>query len=203
MSITADNLKDIENKENKNTNINIENIENIHNIENIAKIRYLEPRSSKFSLTEGGFLSLHIENKDKSENIENYDRVNFYRAFPFKYAREYISVRTIEDKEIGIIKNMDDYPEETIKLFDYELNRRYFTPIIEKINRIKEEFGYSYWDVLTNSGSKRFTVQNIHNNVIQITQIRILVIDVDGNRFEIPDYKKLDLRSLKIVERLL
>jgi len=197
-----------------------DNAEKVENIQSVADIRYLDPRKSKFMMTAGGFLSLSIEkpNADSGENagnnntdnnkgngnsIEKYDRVNLHRAFPYKYPREYISVRTVDGKEIGVIRNIDDYPEETVKLFMYELDRRYFTPIIEKINSIKEEFGYSYWDVITNSGAKRFTVQNIHNNVIPINESRILVIDVDGNRFEIPDYKKLDIRSLKMVERLL
>ncbi len=143
------------------------------------------------------------ENEGKGGKDEKYDRVGLHRAFPFNYEREYISVRTTEGKEIGMIRNIDDYPANIVEIFLYELDRRYFTPYIQKINSIKEEFGYTYWDVLTDSGPRRFTVQNIHNNLIQISDVRILVLDVDGNRFEIPDSAKLDVKSLKMIERLL
>ncbi len=142
-------------------------------------------------------------NEENDGKDEKYDRVGLHRAFPFNYEREYISVRTTEGKEIGMIRNIDDYPADIVEIFLYELDRRYFTPYIQKINSIKEEFGYTYWDVLTDSGPRRFTVQNIHNNLIQISDVRILVLDVDGNRFEIPDSAKLDVKSLKMIERLL
>lgn len=155
------------------------------------------------STVEGSGESKEEKNEEKPEEKNEFARVSLHRAFPFKSVNEYISVRTTEGKEIGIIKNVMEFPEETVDLFRYELDRRYFTPRIEKINNIKEEFGYAYWDVITDSGPKRFTVQNVHNNLLQISDTRIMAVDVDGNRFEIPDMWKLDQKSLKMVERLL
>lgn len=161
------------------------------------ELNYIDPEKSSFKMTSGGFLSLHIE-PDK-----DYPRVNLVRMFPFSNENDYISVRDEENNEIGIIKSLYDYPEETVNIAMIELNRRYFAPVIEKVSSIKEEFGYFYWDVMTNSGPKRFTVQGEQHTMTNITENRVLVTDVDGNRFEIPDYKALDAKYYKIIEALL
>jgi len=182
----------------KDAAINEEMLENEEgNISNYIDIRYLSPETTKFEKTNGGFVSMHIEPD------ENYPRVNFYRAFPFKFSREFISVRDVEGKEIGIIRSIDDFPPKDIELIEMELSRRYFRPVITKINSIKDEFGYTYWNVITDAGPKKFTVQRNQNSVISLTEKNILIIDVDGNRYEIPDYTKLDPKSMKIVEMLL
>ncbi len=172
-------------------------IEKKENIPESDIIRYITPRMARFYRTEGGFLSLEIEPG------EVYARVNLYRTFPHKEARRYISVLNDKGKEIGLIKSIDDFPPETVRLMEKELSRRYFVPAILKIRSIKEEFEYSYWDVVTDSGERRFTVQGRHNRLVSISETRHLVIDVDGNRFEIADYRKLDPKSIKIIETLI
>jgi len=166
-------------------------------LEEYAEIRYLNPDEIILRKTEGGFLALQIGDSEK------YDRVNLYRAFPFSKENEFISVRDSEGKEIGILRSLDDFSGEKRALLLGELNRRYFTPIIERIHSIKEEFGYVYWDVKTDAGYRRFTIKRDENSVINIDGKRVLIIDVDGNRFEIPDVEALDAKSYKKIELLI
>ena len=42
-----------------------------------------------------------------------------------------------------------------------------------------------------------------HNNLVQLGGRRVLVIDVDGNRFEIEDYTSIDSRYSRLIESLL
>jgi hypothetical protein len=109
---------------------------------------------------------------------ESYPRIHLYRSFPLTREKEFISVRD-------------------------ELERRYFTPTIEKIQSLKQEFGYTYWEVVTGSGFCRFTVKVGDNNVRFLSGMDLLIFDVDGNRFELPEYEKLAGKHLKIVESLL
>ncbi len=160
-------------------------------------VTYLDPEKSKFSRTPGGFLSL------VTEDGREYPRVNLHRAFPFTQTNEFISVRDPEGNEIGIIRSLYDFPREVIKLLEEEMNRRYFAPVITKIYSLKEEFGYTYWDVQTDAGHCRFTARSGSSSFIFITDVRILVVDVDGNRFEIPDFRELDEKSRKKLEILL
>ena len=68
---------------------------------------------------------------------------------------------------------------------------------------MKEEFGYSYWMVDTDAGPRRFTVQSGKNNVTVVAERRLLIVDVDGNRFSIADYTRLDRSVLRTLETLL
>lgn len=160
-------------------------------------IRYLEPAEARFSETPGGFVRLAIGEH------ETYPRVALYRAFPFTYQDRYISVRDMEGKEIGMIKELRAFDEATVKLIERELERRYFTPIIRRIESIKEEFGYAYWTVETDAGPRRFTVREMQYNVLLLSPEHVLIIDVDGNRYEIPNYERLDAKSRKYIENLL
>ncbi|HLS89659.1 MAG TPA: DUF1854 domain-containing protein [Limnochordia bacterium] len=168
-----------------------------HGLSEYVDIRYLDPATARFSETPGGFVRLVIGEE------ESYPRVALYRAFPFSFPDRYISVRDMDGNEIGMIKDLNEFDEKTAKLILRELERRYFTPVITQIESIKEEFGYAYWDVRTDAGPRRFTVRDMQSNVILLSPEHVLIIDVDGNRYEIPDYHKLDARSRKYIEDLL
>jgi hypothetical protein len=170
-----------------------------------VSIRYLDPEKTRFSQTKGGFVSVRIEPD------EEYPRVNLHKAFPFTRDREYISARFIstnelgmvkdsEIKEVGMIRKLDDFPPDQVEIIEKELGRRYFVPMIEKIRNIKEEFGYIYWEVLTSAGSRRFTTHDMNNALIPVGGTRLVLVDVDGNRFEIPDYTKIDDKHRKYID---
>lgn len=160
-------------------------------------IEYIDARDAKFERTEGGFLSLRIGRK------RPYHRVHLYRLFPLSKPSRLISVRDEKDDEIGIIESLEEFSEEAIKLISEELDRRYFSPTITKLVSLKEEFGYTYWDAETDAGFCRFTVKGGGNEVIQIAKNKLLVIDVDGNRFTFPDFERTEPKFLKIIDTML
>jgi UDPglucose 6-dehydrogenase len=84
-----------------------------------------------------------------------------------------------------------------------ELDRRYLTSTIESILSIRNEFGTSYWDVKTNRGPREFVIQNVAENAQWLGDHRLLLVDVDGNRFEIPNLNDLDKKSMSQVEMVL
>ncbi|MFQ6078160.1 MAG: DUF1854 domain-containing protein, partial [Thermodesulfobacteriota bacterium] len=84
-----------------------------------------------------------------------------------------------------------------------ELDKRYLGSIIKKIRSVRSDFGTSYWDVDTDRGRREFVVQGVHDNVIWLGERRLLLVDVDGNRFEIPDYLRLDKKSISFLEEML
>lgn len=162
----------------------------------MLRIRYLNKDNAVFTKTPGGFLSLQVGD-------ENYARVQVVRMFPFMNTEELLSIRTTDErsKEIGIIEKLSDVTAETAELLQEQMNLHYFTPIITKIVSIKDEYGYAYFHVETNHGPCKFTIQMGGNAVVHLSETRILIMDIDENRFEIPDImeltagerKKLDL----------
>ena len=164
----------------------------------------LTPENAKFKRSGGNLISLDIIN-DKGEP-ESFERVVILRSFPVTNQDELLSVREPESKkqgrgmEIGMIRYMSSFDEETQALFREELDRRYFTPEIKKINSVKDKFGYLYWDVVTSAGNVTFVLNNPFSNIRILEDGRILINDIDGNVFQILEPQKLDSASLKKIE---
>ena len=108
-----------------------------------------------------------------------------------------------ELKEIGIISNISVFDEAQQQYIAEELGRKYFIPIIETINAVKEKYGFSYWEVKSDIGKIKFTVHDAYRNILKITDDRIMVTDVNGNRYEITSLDKLDRKSFRRIELFL
>lgn len=164
----------------------------------------LNNANARFFRSEGGLISLELTN-EKGEK-EMFERVIVLRAFPISNPTEFLSVREPDSrkmgrgKEIGMIRHMSDFDEETQTLFNEELDRRYFSPQLKKITSVKEKFGYMYWDAETSSGHVTFIMNNPFSNIRVLEDGRIIISDIDGNIFEIPDPKQLDSQSYKKIE---
>ena len=164
----------------------------------------LTPDNAVFAQSKGGLISLKLKQDDGTE--EFFERVVALRAFPISNPDEFISVREPDTKkkgkghEIGIIRRLADFDEQTVRLIKDELERRYFTPVIKKIYSVKEKFGYSYWDSDTSAGRVTFILTNPFSNIRVLEDGRIFIYDIDGNTFEIPDPKKLDPASYRKIE---
>lgn len=163
------------------------------------QMNYLSKSNAVFRRTAGGFVSLELSGKV-------YDRVDFYRTFPFTDPNVYISVREIGEKkkEIGMIKDLEqDVDEDTSSMIKEQLDIRYFIPTVLKVYDVKSEYGYAYFHVKTNSGTCKFTVFSNGGGVISLSATRVLITDIDGNRYEIPDINQLSAKELKKLDLFL
>lgn len=158
----------------------------------LLELRFLSKENAEFKRTRGGFVSLTYAGK-------TYDRVNVYRTFPVSEPDAYISIREADEKarEIGMVEHLDKLPREQAEMLREQLKLRYFTPEITKILDIKTEYGYGYFNVVTDFGACRFTIHNGGSAVTSLTDTRIMITDLDGNRFEIPDIRKLSAGERK------
>jgi hypothetical protein len=137
------------------------------------------------------------------EGDRSYLKVKVVRAAPLSHPDRFISFLDAKDEEICMVDELRDLDEQTRLIVAEELDRRYLTSIVERVESVRNEFGTSYWDVHTNRGRREFVVQNVAENAQWLTERRLLLVDVDGNRFEIPDLSQLDRRSLGFVEQVL
>lgn len=164
----------------------------------------LTPQNARFYRSGGGLISLELKNADGE--TENFERVVVIRSFPVSNPDDYISIREPSTKrrgngsEIGMIRNINEFDTATVALLREELERRYFTPEIKKIYSMKEKFGYSYCDVLTSAGKITFVLNNPYSNIRTLENKSVLISDMDGNCFMIPDPEKLDKASYKKIE---
>lgn len=159
--------------------------------EEVLQMRFLTPENAEFRRTDGGFLSLKLEDKE-------YDRIGVYLTFPLTNPEEFISIRETDEKakEIGIIQNLKDMKKDVQEMIREQVRLRYFMPVIRKVMDVKDEYGYAYWHVMTDFGACRFTTHMGGDAVINIGGARYQITDIDGNRYELPD-----LYALTVMER--
>ena len=164
----------------------------------------LTPDNATFFRSAGGLVSMTLKHDDAPD--ETFERIVPVRAFPITEPDEFIAIRepdvrgASDGEEIGMIRRLSDFDEETAKLLGNELERRYFAPVITKIYSVKEKFGYIYFDVETSAGKVSFVMNNPTSNVRTLEDDRTRLYDVDGNCFEIPEISKLDKASLHKIE---
>ncbi|MDD4124794.1 MAG: DUF1854 domain-containing protein [Eubacteriales bacterium] len=177
----------------------------------IVKIVYLTPENAKFYETDNGFPCVNAfipmvkkDDLDTSSSEEpvwqDLSRVFFHRAFPYDSADTFISVTDKDGNEYGVIKSLGDFDGKGRDIIEKELKRKYFTPVIQKIFSLKERFGYSYWETETNHGRMSFAMHDTFRNIAKVSESRLVLTDVDGNRFEIPDVMALDRKSFRKIE---
>ena len=163
----------------------------------------LTPENAKFTPSKGGMITLTV----KGENGEEFfERVVVLRSFPVTAPDEFLSVREPDTRkkgrgaEVGMIRYLSDFDDETKKLINAELDLRYFTPVIQRILSVKDKFGYSYWEAETTAGKVSFVLNNPFSQIRVLEDSRIYISDMDGNSFVIPDPTKLDRASYRRIE---
>ncbi len=125
------------------------------------------------------------------------------RVFPMSNPSIYVSIQDGSGKEIGILRSLQGLDEQTSKIIEEELDRRYFTPHVIEINELRMEAGMWRFDVQTQRGSTRFFVRNWRDSAQEITPGRWQIMSVDGARFEILDLTRLDAKSQRLLDQLL
>ena len=127
-------------------------------------------------------------------------RVLLHRDFPFDHPWSYISVLSTDNVELAFLQNVDLFEGEEKEIIVRELERKYYTPSIKKILSVKDRFGFSYWDVETESGKVTFTLQDTFKSISRAGENKLFFSDVDGNRFVIENIEALDKKSHKKIE---
>lgn len=156
-----------------------------------ANIKYLSPDEVSFYKS-GDFLGATFKTDDGDET---YDRVWLHRSFPIDMPNMYISVQNKDSEEIGMIRDLSEYDEETKALIAFELDRKYYTPKITKIISLKETRGYSFWKVMSDAGELSFSLQDTYRSMSRVGPDRAFITDVCGNRYEIASLEALDKKS--------
>jgi hypothetical protein len=158
------------------------------------ELRILDPKRTRVFRV-AGVTRLTIES-DRS-----WAKVTVARAFPLSDPDHYLGFLDGGGKDIGLLIDPGPLDSESRAVVDEELEKRYFVPVVERVLSVKEEFGTIYWRVETDRGEKEIVARNLRDNLMELSSSRVIVTDIDNNRFEFPDINKLDGRSQGIIMR--
>jgi hypothetical protein len=159
-----------------------------------SRLAFLEPKKLQF-FKHGATLRLTIQ-EDRS-----FAKVGIVRAFPLSDRNRFFSVRDAGDNEIGVIVNPTELSAENQNVIDEDLQRRYFIPSVKRIVSAKERFGTVDWIIESDRGLCQFTTQNLRENVQRPAAGRIILNDVDGNRYDIRNVDELSGESQELLFR--
>ena len=152
-------------------------------------------------------LILFHEPKDRLrltvKDDRSYPTVKPAWASPLTHPRNYLSLLDGKGKEIVMISDPEELPPDSLAAVRLELHRRYLTATVTSITDGRVEFGATYWSVETDRGPRDLVTQNLQENAIWLSDRHILLLDVDGNRFEIPDTSALDEKSQGFIHSIL
>jgi hypothetical protein len=152
-------------------------------------------------------LNLFYEPKDRlrltvGEEL-SYHTVRPAWSAPLSRPGKYLALLNGKGEEIITITDLAELPFSSVTAVKEELRRRYLTATVEEIVHAKFEYGATYWSVDTDRGRRDFVTQHLQENAIWLSDTHLLLLDVDGNRFEIPDTRTLNAKSRAYISAIL
>lgn len=161
--------------------------------------RWLMPEHARIHL--GNHNALHVT----VTNERIYSGVFALRCMPVRDPNRYISLRYHDsenrEQEIGLIRNLNDWPGEARQLIEAALSRRYLLHVVQRIASIKQFHNYLEFEVETDHGLMKFIMRYTGSAAIDYGATGKLLIDVEENRFVIPDVSQLASKERAMFER--
>jgi hypothetical protein len=148
------------------------------------RIMLVDGSKVRFAVGDGG--SVLMESDGKQTVLGN-----MAMAFPLSQRTRLIVLRDSAGREIGILDDIRKLDAASKKIARDQIEKAYFLPRILDITDIREELNVVTMHVVTDRGERSFQVRNVRKNLRRLGDRRLLIKDVDGNRYEIRDWAQL------------
>ena len=163
------------------------------------RVRWLTPASAHIHT--GSFNTLHVT--VKNERI--YGGIFAVRCMPVRHPRRYLSLRHIDgeghEQEVGMIRDLSEWPAEAQRLVEESLRKRYFVHEVRGIEDIRQMGGYLHFKVETDLGPVQFTMRSQSDRAQEFGSGGKMLIDTDENRYLVPDVEALPERDRRVFRR--
>ena len=130
---------------------------------------------------------------------EVYTALEPHRLFPRSGLTQYITLVDTDGKEKAILRNLANLDKDSRIAVEGCLEEYYLIPKILRLNGTLERFGFVTWDCETDHGHRAFRIKNRHADIKLLYDGRVLVRDVDDNRYEIENVSAMDKHSQKLL----
>lgn len=160
---------------------------------------FLRPEKTK--IFKGTFDLLHVMTVDGGL----YRGVFAIKAFPVSEPDMYVSLFYHDEKdkvlEIGIIEDINDFPDDVREIILDALEKNYFAYNIESINSIKLEFGILAFDVVTDRGPKKFFMRWEAHRALEFGENGKILLDVCDDHYIVKDMDSLSKLDRELFKR--
>ena len=138
------------------------------------------------------------------EDGEEARAVKIVWARPVSGRGREVSILDAENsEELVMLEGLDSLDAASRLVAEEALDLRYLVPCITAINRADVSYGNRYFDVETDRGPRQFLIKDPNANVIHVTDDRLMIRDVIGNRYEIVSVAALDPPSRHALDQVI
>jgi hypothetical protein len=121
------------------------------------------------------------------------------RGFPLSNPRRGIALCDSTGRELLWIDNLDALPASLREVLEDEMARREFMPVVRRILRVSSFAGPAEWEVETDRGPTRFLLDG-EDGLRRLGGHGVMLIDNGGVRYLIPDMRRLDGASRRLLD---
>lgn len=160
-------------------------------------VRILTPDNCK--IFRGVYSLLHATLTDDEDGPGLYRAIHAVRAFPVSSPEHYIALRYPDEngmeREIGIIVDLKQFPEEAQKLVNESLAGHYFEYTILRIYNVEWKYNLLFFDIETTQGRMEFQMRWQVDRAQDYGDHSKVLLDVVDNRYIIEDMRELQKKD--------
>ncbi|MCD7827362.1 MAG: DUF1854 domain-containing protein [Clostridiales bacterium] len=158
------------------------------------KLRYVDSPEVRFRANDKIFVDMEF-----CYTGETFKNMELRRMFPVSGKDNYIAVIDSDGEEQAMIRNVNNLDAESKKVVNECLEEYYMIPRITRFIEMTDKYRIWMWTAETDKGTVKFEIRNPNASIKALSNNRVLIKDANDNRYEIPDYTKLDKRSRKMI----
>ncbi|MFO7821647.1 MAG: DUF1854 domain-containing protein [Lentisphaeria bacterium] len=149
-----------------------------------AKCQYRQSGQLDIIHTDGAFKDVHL-----------------IPTFPLSHRNLMVAILNADGEEVAFIDDACKLDSESKRNVKYEIERAYFMPKIQDIYSEKDVLGVITLETQTDRGPRTVQIRNARRSIRKLPNNRIVIRDVDSNRYEIPDWTKLPIYGRDLLEQ--
>ncbi len=120
--------------------------------------------------------------------------------FPFSHHTMYITLLDQQEHEVGFVRDLEELDTASRRALEDCFEEYYMIPKITRLISCEERYGALTWTVETDKGVTSFRIRSRHGDIKTLSGgHRVLIRDINDNRYEIPDHTALDARSVRLL----
>lgn len=160
--------------------------------------RWLIPGEAAIELGDHGTLCAKLADG-------SFDGVFAVRCLPVHAPDRYISLRYVNERrrevEVGLLRSIDEWLPQVQELIRQSLLKRYFVHTIQRVSKIEAVMGFFLFEVDTDLGPVNFVMRNQADRAQDYKIGGKLLLDVDENRYLVPDVEALPEADRRLFRR--
>ncbi len=119
-------------------------------------------------------------------------------CFPWREPEQYLSLYDKDGKERGFVHRLADVDQTSRHALQAELDVMGFTLVIDRILELEKEIEIRSWRVMVKGAERSFQTE-LDEWPRDLSDGRLLIKDVSGDLYSIPNMESLDKESRKLL----